>query len=136
MRPLVLDTNVVLDLLVFGDAAAQPLRAGLARGELQWLATSAMREELSRVLAYPKLVERLRAAGREAAAVLAEFDRHVRLVDAAERSPLTCGDPDAQKFIDRAVAHRGTLISKDAEVLALRQRLVALLVQAAAAWPA
>src|SRR5688572_9313957 len=136
MRPLVLDTNVVLDLLVFGDAAALPLRAGLDRGELQWLATDAMREELSRVLAYPKLAERLHAAGREAAGVLAEFDRHVRMVDAADRSSLTCGDPDDQKFIDLAVAHRGTLISKDAEVLALRKRLATLEVQAASRWPA
>jgi putative PIN family toxin of toxin-antitoxin system len=132
MLPLVLDTNVVLDLLVFGDAAAQPLRAGLDRGELQWLATSAMREELARVLGYPKLAERLLASGRAAACVLAEFDRHVRIVDVAERSALTCGDPDDQKFVDLAVAHRGTLISKDAEVLALRKRLAALQVHAAA----
>ena len=136
MRPLVLDTNVVLDLLVFGDAAALPLRAGLDLGELQWLATNEMREELARVLAYPKLAERMRAGGQAAEGVLAQFDRDARIVDAADRAALTCGDPDDQKFIDLAVAHRSLLLSKDAEVLALRKRLATLQVQAADRWPA
>jgi predicted nucleic acid-binding protein len=56
---LVLDTNVVLDLLVFGDPRSQPVSAGLAGGTLHWLATAAMREELARVLRYPKLAERV-----------------------------------------------------------------------------
>jgi putative PIN family toxin of toxin-antitoxin system len=129
MQPLVLDTNVALDLLVFGDAAALPLRAGLERGELRWLATQAMREELSRVLGYPKLAARLAADERAAEAVLAEFDRHACIVDAADRAPLACGDPDDQMFIDLAVAHGSLLISKDAEVLVLRKRLAALRVR-------
>ena len=40
---LVLDTNVVLDVLVFGDAGARPLAEGLRSGALRWLATGAMR---------------------------------------------------------------------------------------------
>jgi putative PIN family toxin of toxin-antitoxin system len=136
MQPLVLDTNVVLDLLVFGDAAALPLRDGLERGELRWLATTAMRDELSRVLAYPKLAARLAAAECAVESVLAEFDRHVRIVEAADRAPLACGDPDDQMFVDLAVAHGSVLISKDAEVLALRRRLAALQVRASSCWPA
>jgi len=43
---LVLDTNIVLDLLVFTDPAVRELSQALGTGERQWLATAAMREEL------------------------------------------------------------------------------------------
>jgi putative PIN family toxin of toxin-antitoxin system len=127
---LVLDTNIVLDLLVFADTAAQPLTAGLAGGTLSWLATPAMREELARVLAYPKLAGRVALHRGGAEPVLADFDRHARLVDAAPKACVTCGDPDDQKFIDLAVAHRCVLLSKDREVLRLKKRLAQLQVTA------
>ncbi len=44
MAPLVIDTNITLDLLVFDDPAAQALHAGLMAGRWQWLVTSAMRD--------------------------------------------------------------------------------------------
>lgn len=120
---LVLDTNIVLDVLVFGDPAARRLGEGLRDGALKWLATPAMREELSRVLAYPKLALRVQHHRGTADAVLADFDRHAQLVEPAPKAALTCGDPDDQKFIDLAVAHRCTLLSKDWEVLRMRKRL-------------
>jgi len=128
---LVLDTNIVLDLLVFADPQAQPLSEALSAGELRWLATAAMREELARVLLYPKLAERVALERGTHAAVLADFDRHAQLVDVAPRASVTCGDPDDQKFIDLAVAHRCTLLSKDREVLRMRKRLERLEVKAA-----
>lgn len=131
---LVLDTNVVLDMLVFDDAAARPLAGGLRAGALRWLATAAMREELARVLAYPKLAQRVALQHGGAQAVLHEFDRHASLVPPAARAAVTCGDPDDQKFIDLAVAHRCTLVSKDREVLRLGKRLALLQVAAVAAW--
>jgi putative PIN family toxin of toxin-antitoxin system len=127
---LVLDTNIVLDLLVFDDPQAKPLSQGLLAGTLRWLATPAMREELARVLAYPKLALRVGRHRGTADAVLADFDRHAILVDAAAKAPVTCGDPDDQKFIDLAVAHRCTLLSKDFEVLRMKKRLAQLQVQA------
>ena len=129
---LVLDTNIVLDLLVFGDPKAQGLSAGLAAGTLHWLATSAMREELVRVLAYPKLAPRVALQRGEALAVLRDFDRHAQLVEPAAKASITCGDPDDQKFIDLAVAHRCVLLSKDREVLRMRKRLAQLQVTASA----
>jgi putative PIN family toxin of toxin-antitoxin system len=127
---LVLDTNIVLDLLVFGDAQAQPVAQGLQGGTLHWLATVDMREELARVLAYPKVAPRVAHHRGDAAAVLADFDRHARLVEPAAKAPVTCGDPDDQKFIDLAVAHRCTLLSKDFEVLRMKKRLALLQVTA------
>jgi putative PIN family toxin of toxin-antitoxin system len=127
---LVLDTNIVLDLLVFDDPRAQPLSQRLRDGTLHWLATPAMREELSRVLAYPKLAVRVAFHRGDAGSVLADFDRHATLVEAAPKAPVTCGDPDDQKFIDLAVAHGCTLLSKDREVLRMRKRLAQLKVVA------
>jgi putative PIN family toxin of toxin-antitoxin system len=128
---LVLDTNIVLDLLVFADPQVQPLSQGLGAGELHWLATGAMREELARVLRYPKLAERVASRRGGELAVLADFDRQARLVEAPGKASVTCADPDDQKFIDLAVAHRCTLLSKDRDVLRLRKRLAGLDVTAA-----
>jgi predicted nucleic acid-binding protein len=129
---LVLDTNIVLDLLVFGDPQVQHVCAGLADGTLRWIATAPMREELARVLAYPKLAPRVAFHRGNAAAVLADFDRHATLVAPATKAPLTCGDPDDQKFIDLAVAYGCPLLSKDYEVLRMCKRLAQLDVLAAA----
>ena len=56
---IVLDTNIVLDAFLFQDPAAQPLKAALAANNIQWIATPPMREELARVLGYPKIMARL-----------------------------------------------------------------------------
>ncbi|HXD43004.1 MAG TPA: putative toxin-antitoxin system toxin component, PIN family [Ramlibacter sp.] len=132
---LVLDTNVVLDLLVFGDPATQPLQAALASGQLDWLATPAMRDELLRVLDYPHIAPRLASSGLAASEVLLRFDRQARIVEAPARAPVSCSDPDDQKFIDLAVRHQCLLLSKDAAVLALGKKLAALQVDAVAAMP-
>ena len=71
--PLVLDTNIVLDVFVFADEASVPLRVALRAGSLQWLATAAMREELERVLAYPQIEPRLGYYGLAQQDVLAHF---------------------------------------------------------------
>lgn len=134
MQTLVLDTNVVLDLLVFGDAAAEPVRGGLAGGALRWLATLPMREELERVLGYPKIAQRMAFHQRAPGAVLEAFDRHAVCVDVAPRASIVCKDPDDQKFIDLAVAHRCLLLSKDGEVLKMRKRLERLQASARAAY--
>jgi putative PIN family toxin of toxin-antitoxin system len=132
--PVVLDTNVVLDLLVFDDPVARPLAAALRAGAVNWLATDAMREELDRVLAYPKLAPRVHFHRGGSAPVLADFDRHVTLVPPPPKAPLTCGDADDQKFIDLAVAHRCPLLSKDWEVLRMKKRLAQLAVTASDRW--
>lgn len=132
MDALVIDTNVVLDLFMFEDASAAPLRQALEAGQLSWLASAAMREELLRVLDYPQIARHLPAEG--AAPVLAAFDRHARLLDAAPRCVYVCRDADDQKFIDLAAAHGAGLISKDAAVLSMARRLQRLGVRVARAW--
>ena len=124
-EPIVLDTNIVLDVFVFADVAAALVRAALEAGQLDWLATLPMREELARVLAYPKIVPRLTFYGLTADDVLAAFDRHARLVDVAAKASVTCSDPDDQQFIDLAVAHKALLLSKDKAVISMAKRLLA-----------
>ncbi|SFV00823.1 putative toxin-antitoxin system toxin component, PIN family [Polaromonas sp. YR568] len=132
-QPIVLDTNIVLDLFVFNDAAAQPLKRALEAGELDWLATQAMRDELERVLAYPQIIPRLAFYELSAGDVLAAFDRHVRLTEVAAKAGVTCSDPDDQKFIDLAVAAKALLLSKDRAVLSMAKRLLTQEVRAQAA---
>ncbi len=123
LAPIVLDTNIVLDIFVFDDEAVRALRAELEAGTRTWIATDAMRIELSRVLGYPQIVPRLAFYDLSAADVLAAFDRLVHRVPAARKAPMTCKDPDDQIFIDLAVAHGAKLLSKDGAVRALRKRL-------------
>jgi putative PIN family toxin of toxin-antitoxin system len=130
-RALVLDTNVVLDLLVFQDPACAPLLNALKNTRLRWIATPAMRDELARVLAYPQIAARLgrpphRANLADAATeVLQRFDAMTQVVTAACKAPVTCRDRDDQMFIDLAVAHRAILLSKDGAVLCMKKRLLA-----------
>ncbi|EJL82938.1 putative toxin-antitoxin system toxin component, PIN family [Polaromonas sp. CF318] len=132
-QPVVLDTNIVLDLFVFNDAAAQPLKQALEAGELDWLATEPMRDELARVLAYPQIAPRLAFYQLSADDVLAAFDRHAHLMEVAAKASVTCSDGDDQKFIDLAVAGKALLLSKDRAVLSMARRLVSLGVKARSA---
>ncbi len=131
MTRLVLDTNIVLDLWWFEDPRVEPLLTALQAGQVRWLATDAMREELQRVLTYPHLTRRPRRREQDP---LAEFDRYVSRVPPAVRAPYACKDPDDQKFIDLAAAHAATLLSKDAQVLTMARRLQRLGVHVAPAW--
>lgn len=124
-RALVLDTNIVLDLLLFDDPATPALRQALDQQTLRWLASAPMREELARVLAYPQIVKSLTYHGLTAAQVLAGFDSQAQLVAVAPKASVTCKDADDQKFIDLAVQHQALLLSKDKAVLCMKKRLLA-----------
>ena len=129
---IVVDTNIALDLLVFDDPGCVSLSVALEVGELQWIATAAMREELVRVLGYPPVAARLARNGRDAERVLAAFDRRVHPVDEAPaRAPCLCRDPDDQIFVDLAVAQRARLLSKDRALLEMRGPLARLGVEVA-----
>ena len=133
MSALVLDTNIVLDLLLFQNPQAQGLRQALDQQHLRWLATPPMREELARVLAYPKIAPGLTRLGHSLASLLAQWDALVSVVEVAPRCAVRCRDPDDQGFIDLAAALAATaaanaagavlLISRDKAVLRLRRAM-------------
>lgn len=119
-RPsLVLDTNVVLDLYYFEDAALVPLRHALDAGAVECFISAATLDEYRRVLAYAAfalsparqraLLERYAGLARNAAG--GTFARLPR-----------CRDPDDQKFLALAAASGAdALVSKDRAVLKLRR---------------
>ena len=115
---VVLDTNVVLDWMVFDDPRCRALVRQIESARLQWIATQAMREELARVLTRPAL-QRWKP---DIDAVLACFDRFCQPFAEAPRGGATprCTDPDDQIFIDLALqAQAQWLFSRDRAVLAL-----------------
>jgi predicted nucleic acid-binding protein len=115
-----LDTNVVLDWLVFDDPAAQTLAGALADGRLHWIATAEMLDELAQVLPRPAL-DRWRARAEQA---LPRARLAVRQVETPAprrpEPPLLCADPDDQKFIDLALAWPARwLLTRDKALLRL-----------------
>ena len=115
----VLDTNVVLDLLVFSDPHCRQLGRVLAGKPGRWHATRRMREEFDAVLARPGF-DRW-ASRREGAQQ--SWEQWACMVDTAPPcgSTLRCRDPDDQMFVDLA-HHIGNcqLLSRDREVLRLQ----------------
>ena len=121
---VVLDTNVVLDWLVFGNPESDAVAAAIVSGAARWVATRPMRDELAHVLARGHLD----AWAPDLDALWAHWDRHCReLPTPAPADPpgrLRCSDPDDQKFIDLALACKARwLLSRDRAVLKLARRL-------------
>lgn len=123
-QALILDTNIVLDLLVFNDPEIAALKTALLAQQLNWIATPDMRIELERVLSYPKIVPRMAFYEVTAGDVLGQFDQLATLVEPAPKAPWICKDPDDQRFIDLAVQQKATLLSKDQAVLCMAKRLL------------
>ncbi len=122
-RPLVLDTNVVLDMLIFDDPHVPPIKSLLTEGHLRWIADEAQRIELERVLEYSQIAPRVAFYGKTVVGVLKAFDEAVDYVATAPRIRFTCTDADDQHFLDLASAHQAVLVSKDKAVLKLRKRV-------------
>lgn len=114
---MVLDTNVVLDWLVFNDPGVSTLAAAVEAGRLRWLACPRMRDELARTLAYPALA----AWSPDSERTLASFDRWVQPCATPPAAPgLVCRDADDQVFVDLALAGRAQwLITRDRALLDL-----------------
>ena len=133
---LVLDTNVVLDWLVFRDAGCVALNEALTGGRARWVATQPMRDELERVLTRGSLD----AWNPDIVALWAQWDRWASIVPCPPQPPQglpRCTDPDDQKFIDLGVHLRASaLLSRDRAVLrcARGARAFGLTIQTPAAW--
>ena len=121
--PLVLDTNVVLDLLVFEDPSLGVLARALASGAVSAWADEHTLRELQYVLAYPTF--RLDVAAQRA--VHTRYQGLVRLAPEAGVTPARalprCRDRDDQKFLELAArAGARWLVSKDKRVLSMADR--------------
>jgi uncharacterized protein len=117
MPVVVLDTNAVLDWVVFGDPGMARLSQALAAGNVRWVATDAMRAEFDEVLR-----RGLSPAWSTSSRRSGEAWRLCRIDPAAPAAPLHCSDPDDQKFLDLAFAAKARwLVSHDKALLRLRR---------------
>lgn len=120
---VVLDSNAVLDWLLFGDATMRPLGQAIAAGQCRWITSTTLRGELEHVLARglrsrPQVDTQPLWRAWQALACTVE--------QPAELPPppgLRCTDGDDQKFLALALAHGARwLVSRDRAVLKLRKR--------------
>src|SRR5579875_1588616 len=111
------DTNVCLDLFVFGDPQCAGLLEAVHAGDVELVTREDCRAEWHAVLAYPqlKLDELRRVQAIEA------FDRYVRRMPDAVGGDVMlprCRDRDDQKFLELAYhAGAAALLTRDAELL-------------------
>jgi putative PIN family toxin of toxin-antitoxin system len=113
---VVLDTNTVLDWLVFDDPGARAVGAAVGGSALHWHVCERMLGELAQVLARPAWAER----GVEIEIVLERARRLAHPQPAPAVGALRCRDADDQVFLDLAVALRARwLFTRDKDLLAL-----------------
>lgn len=127
---IVLDTNAVLDWLVFGDANMAQLRLALADGRVQIITHDPAVDELRRVLAYPQC--KLPPAAQ--LEVLQRYRSQASIAALPEGFAVTnlllptgfpsCRDRDDEPFIALAYhARADALVTKDKDILRLRKRV-------------
>lgn len=126
---IVLDTNAVLDWLVFHDANMAQLRLALADGRVQIITHDPAVDELRRVLAYPQC--KLQPVAQQD--VLRHYQSQALNVALPEGFAVTnlllptgfprCRDLDDEPFIALAYhARADALVTKDKDILRLRKR--------------
>ena len=116
---LVLDTNVILDLLVFKDPSTEPIRLLLDANQVDAVRTPASMAELIDVIGRPAF----KLSREDQATIVQAWETSSRLLEntAIESAPFTCRDPDDQVFINMAYSLRpALLLSKDLRVLELQ----------------
>lgn len=125
---VVIDTNTVLDWLLFNEPSVAPLAAAVACGKVRWLACDLMQIECEHVLDRARLARWQPDPQRVAEA----WGRHASMLPAPS-SALTwprCTDPDDQIYIDLAIAAGARwLVTRDRALLRLRRRAAAYGVQ-------
>lgn len=127
---LILDTNIVLDWLVFRDASVAGLQPALDRGHIELVTHPPALDELRRVLAYAQF----KLVMDRQQQLLSRYRSHTRLANLPDGLHLDnlglpagfprCRDRDDQHFLALAYHQRvDGLVSKDAAILELSKRL-------------
>ncbi|WP_161965780.1 putative toxin-antitoxin system toxin component, PIN family [Steroidobacter cummioxidans] len=126
---LVLDTNIVLDWLLFEDARLSELQRAWDEQRVELVTHMPALEELRRVLTYPQF----KLAQSEQTALLECYESRVRIVSLPAGVTLEnlgmpagfprCKDRDDDHFLALAYHHRAdAVVSKDRAVLDLAKR--------------
>ena len=121
MKPVVLDTNILLDIFVFNDERAINLKQAIMDGSIPAVASQKTLLEFADVISRPlfKLDEATQAAILNLWQSLAQQHDDSNLATA----PWKCQDPDDQIFLDLAYQLKpAIIISKDNALLHLASR--------------
>lgn len=120
IKTLVLDTNIVLDLLVFEDPRAGWIRDGIKQGIFELIYTSEMLLEFTDVIARPQFAQ----SACDQATLLSSWTEMAIHKPTPPRCSFRCDDPDDQPFIDLAYQCRPSeLLSKDRKILQMQGAL-------------
>ena len=120
-HPVVLDTNILLDLYVFHDAKTHGLRPFLDADGFCFVASDQTIAEFANVLARAKFG--LSSARQDE--ILSSWQSAAHIIAPSELapSPWRCKDRDDQVFLDLAWTRRpAVLLSKDLHVLRFAKR--------------
>ena len=121
MKPIVLDTNILLDIFVFDDERAADLKQAIFTRTILPIASHKTLAELVDVLSRPLF----KLEAQTQSEILGQWRSVIRLLDdtALTPAPWKCQDPDDQIFLDLAYELRpAILISKDNAVLRMASR--------------
>jgi predicted nucleic acid-binding protein len=120
---IILDTNILLDILVFDDERAHPLRAALDAKLLDAVATDKTFAELLDVIGREQF-----SLDKDQQHLIGEqWKSWARIISDNElcQAPWKCKDRDDQVFINLAYSLRpSALISKDKQVLKIAKRAI------------
>jgi len=119
---LVLDTNVVLSALLFGQGRLAPLRPAWQQGSVRPLVSRATIEELVRALAYPKF----KLAPDDQRELLGDYLPYCATVRMPANPPRTppCRDAFDVPFLQLAVVGKADcLVTGDKDLLSLSGRI-------------
>ena len=123
MKPVVLDTNILLDILVFNDERAADLKQAILSHIIKPIASQKTLAELADVISRP----RFELSQATQAEILEQWHSVISLLDDSHlaSAPWKCQDQDDQIFLDLAYQLRPTiLISKDNAVLEIASRAI------------
>ena len=121
MKPIILDTNILLDIFVFEDVRADRLRNAVLNRQIKTYSNQTSVEELRDVISRPLFALE---EGRQAE-IMGQWQSLSQSIEdlKLEAAPWKCQDPDDQVFLDLAFTVRPSiLISKDNAVLRLATR--------------
>ena len=120
-KPVIFDTNVLLDLFVFNDVKAIHLKAALLDQKIVGYANQQTLDEFSQVIS--RSVFALDDAVQSA--ILAQWQGLVQMLEDTQlsKAPWLCQDPDDQVFLDLAYSLKPCILfSKDLELLKIASR--------------
>lgn len=121
MKPasrVVLDTNVVLSALLFGQGRLAPFRLAWRRGAVRPLVSGPTTEELMRSLSYPKF----KLTAEDQHELLADYLPYCTTVRMPAKPPRTppCRDPFDLPFLQLAIVGKADyLVTGDKDLLAV-----------------